>query len=253
MTTKIKKQTLYNKTKQVLQKEGVLTFLKQVASFFGRRIYTNYETYLYDEVLDNYLKAPPHRIDNLIIKPVYIPTMNQIEYEEIYKSYDLKGKFFDFPSYPGAIEYMPGNRNILKEGILIFYGTVNGEFVTRCVFVLDGKETAYNKLYNKIKHPFYSINDKQTIYRGLMVTNPKYSRKGVWKHVFAETHNFLKREGFHKLVYTENVGRSYLMKVLDEMDATAKFKLNYILLFRHFEFIKIRKVTRRQMEKLMYP
>lgn len=62
-----KKRTLRSKAKQVLHEEDFMPFLKQVASFFGRRIVTYNKQYLYEENLNEDVLIPPHMLDNLII------------------------------------------------------------------------------------------------------------------------------------------------------------------------------------------
>ena len=235
MNFKIKEiKELFKKGKRVLREEGFLSLLKK--SLFSCSM-----VYLYEERLDNDVSVPPCKLDNLTIKPLFIPTMTQFEYEAPGE------EFFDFPSHPDAQEYVPGHKEILNTGMLMLYVTANGEFVHRDSVCLSGRgnfyEYYYKKLQRKSTPPFYSLDDRQIAHRALCVTNPKYRNKGVFRHFYFEMHNFMRKEGFSKLVYTEYSDRIYLLKIVDELGAEAKFKVYNLKLLTLFNFMWLRPCT----------
>ena len=258
MTNKPKKKTLYSRAKQILQKEGFMPFLKQVASFFGRRIVNYNKQYLYEEILDKEVTVPPHRLDNLIIKPIYIPTMSQLEYEATFYKYDQKGEFFDFLSQTDMLEDIPNCSEGLNEGMVILYCTLDGEFVHRNAVTLSGKGNDYENLHNRIKSPFYSLDDKRTVYRALCVTNPKYGGKGIYTHVEFTMHNFMKKKGYSKLVFTVNPSMVLDLIIFDgilypNMNAKAMLKVYRIKLFKIFKTIIFKRCKKQPLDELRIP
>jgi len=206
---------LLRRGKQILREEGLLSFLKSVKSFCRGQIFSYYKQYLYEERLDNDVSVPPCSLDNLTIKPIFIPTMTQLEYEA------LGEEFFAFPSHPDAQEHVPECREAPNMGMLILYATADGEFVNRNAVTLTGKESVCAKLQGKIRPPFYSVDDKRTAYRSLCVTNPKYRGKGVYTHIEFEMHNYMRKKGFSKLVYTLDPSIIVGLKVFSNMGAEA--------------------------------
>lgn len=234
--------------KQILHEEGFLSFFKHTASFLAaflkRSIFSYSKQYLYEERLDNDVSVPPCSLDSLTIKPIFIPTMTQLEYE------DLGEEFFDFPSHPDAQENVPECGEAPDMGMLILYATANGEFVHRNAATLSGKGTLYEKLQRKIQPPFYSMDDKRTAYRALCVTDSKYRGKGVYTHIEFEMHNYMRKKGFSKLVCTVNPDMILDLKIFDKMGAEAKFKVYRLTLLRLFNFIRVRPCTESPLVEL---
>jgi len=240
------KQTteLFRRGKVILETEGFVPFLKRVASFLMRLIFSYSKQYLYEERLDSDVAVPACRLDNLTIKPIFIPAMTQFEYEA------LGEELLDFQFHPHAQEYVPECGAEPHTGMVILYATVNDEFVHRNAITLSATGTPYEKL-QKITHPpFYSVHDKGTAYRALCVTNPKYRGKGVYTHIEFETHNYMRKKGFSKLVYTVNPDMILDLKIFAMMGAEAKFKLYWLTFLALFEFVWTTRCTKPPLVEL---
>lgn len=241
MNLKIERiKELFNKGKRVLREEGFLSLLKK--SLFSYSM-----LYLYEERLDNDVSVPPCSLDNLTIKQMFIPTMTQLEYE------DVGEEFFDFPSHPNVQEHVPDCKETPHDmGMVLLYATVDGEFVHRNATALSNsvKGTIYEKLQKKIRPPFYSLDDNQTAYRALCVTNTKFRRKGVYSHIEFEMHNYMRKKGFRKLVYTVNPNLILDLIIFDKMGAEAKFKVYNLRLLNLFSFMWLRPCTESPLVEL---
>lgn len=109
--------------------------------------------------------------------------------------------------------------------------------VHRNAVTLSGRRVDYENLHKRIKHPFYSLDDKRTAYRALCVTNPKYRGKGIYTHVEFTMHNFMKKKGYSKLVFTVNPDKVLDLIIFDKilnpnMNAEAKLKVYRIRLLK---------------------
>ncbi len=242
--------SLFTKGKLILRQEGILALLKRSIAFFKKSIYLCYKQYIYEERLDDDVSVPPCSLDNLTIKPMFIPTMTQLEYE------GFGEESFDFLSHPDAQEYVPRCREAPDMGIVLLYATVDGEFVHRNATALGGsvKGTTYERVQKKLRPPLYSLDDKQTAYRALCVTDPKYRGKGVYRRLEFEMHNYMRKKGFSKLLYTVDPDMVFDVILFDKLEGSeAKFKLYYITLFSRFKFLLVRPCTKPPLVELGIP
>jgi len=228
VTYQVKK--LQKREKSILQNEGFVPFLKSMAKYSTKPFFAYNWWYLYEEILDTDVIVPAHRVENLVIKELYIPNMTQFEYEA------LDEESYDFEKHPDVKEYVPKCGEGPQKGIVMLYATANGEFVHRNAATLSTEGTYYGKFREKLNPPFYSLDEKGTIYRVLCVTNPKYRGKGIYAHLEFELHNFLRKKGYSKLVYSCDPGMIFDLHIFDTMGCEAKFKLyqlRFMTLFEH--------------------
>lgn len=238
---------LYRKEIVILQSEGFVSFVKSIAAFSIKLLFSYSKYYLYEEMLNYEVPVPPHRLENLKIKTLYIPTMTQFDYET------LGEEIYDFEGHPDVREYVPGFCDGPQVGIGMLYATLDGEFVHRNAVTFTAEGTYYGKFRKKIIPPFYSINDRGTCYRVLCVTNPKYRGKGVYDHLEFEMHNFMRSKGYSKLVYTCDPDMIFDLRIFDRMGSKARFKLYQIKLFSLFEYIWSRECKEQPLDELGIP
>lgn len=226
---------LFREKRHILRQEGILAFLRDIAIFTKKLFLSYYKGYLYEETLGDGVIVPRCSLDNLKIKPIFIPNMTLLEYE------DFGEDSFDFPSHPDAQEHVPECEEAPETGMVILYATANGEFVHRNATTLSGKGTLYEKLQKRICPPLYSMDDKRTAYRALCVTNSKYRGKGVYRHLEFEMHNYMRKKGFSKLIYTVDPNMVFDVKLFDKLEGSeARFKFYWLRLLTMFSFIWVR-------------
>ncbi len=231
---------LIREKRRILRQQGILVFLKDIAAFLRRLIFSYSKRYLYEHILDDDNDIPilPCRLDNVVVKPVYIPTMTIFDYEEIGE------EPFDFPSHPDAQSYEGGDK-----GIIVFYATVGGEFVHRsAVSLLREKDTDYDRVCRKISStPFsypLSLHNERTIDESFSVTNPKYRKSGLYAHVYSVEQRYLKEKGFTKSV---SLAQDYIVSahiVRERTGGKALFKINEITLLTLLRFIWVGPFTK---------
>lgn len=222
---------LSNRQRAILRNEGIMPFLKSMTAV-SKKLFIAYSWhYLYEEILDSDVFVPAHRVENLTVKELHIPTMTQFDYEA------LDEALFDFESHPDVREYVPKCGEEPQTGIVMLYATSNGEFVHRNAATLTAEGTYYGKFRERISPPFYSIDDAGTIYRVLCVTNPKFRGKGIYSHLEYQMHNFLRGKGYNKLVYSCDPEMIFDLHIFDTMGCEAKFKLHQLKLMTMFEYI----------------
>jgi len=235
---------VYKTEMGILQREGFVSFLKSMAVFLTKLFFAYSKHYLYEERLDSEVPVPPHRLENLKIKLLHIPSMTQFDYEAIGE------ETYDFERHPDAREYVPRCGEGPQTGIVMLYATSDGEFVHRNGVTLSAEGTYYGKFLKKIVPPFYSLDDKGTCYRVLCVTNPKYRGKGVYGHLEFEMHNFMRAKGYSKLVYSCDPDMIFDLKIFDRMGSEAKFKVYQIRVLALFEYIWSKKCTEQPLVEL---
>lgn len=222
---------LSSREKAILKNDGLMPFVKSLAGY-TRKVVLNYSWhYLYEEVLDSEIYVPPHRVENLEVRELHIPTMTQFDYEA------LDEQSFDFEKHPDVRDYVPRCGESPQTGIVMLYATSNGEFVHRNAATLTADGTYYGKFQKRLRQPFYSLEEQGTIYRVLCVTNPKFRGKGIYAHLEYEMHNFLRSKGYRKLVYSCDPDMIFDLHIFDTMGCDAKYKLYQIKMLALLEYI----------------
>lgn len=235
---------LYRRERAIIQHEGFIPFLKSMAAYSTKPFFAFSKHYLYEELLDSDVPVPPHRLDGLTVKTLHIPSMTQFDYEA------LDEELYDFERHPDAREYVPECGEAPQKGIVMLYATKDGEFVHRNAVTLTAEGTYYGKFREKMHPPYYSLDDRGTIYRVLCVTNPKYRGKGIYSHLEFEMHNFMRSKGYSKLVYSCDPGMIFDLRIFDRMGCEAKFKLYQVRLLTMFEWIWSRQCTKQPLVEL---
>lgn len=238
---------LHKREKAIIQNEGFVPFLKSMAKFSIKPFFAYSWHYLYEEMLDTDVVVPPHRLENLTVKELHIPTMSQFEYEA------LDEDLYDFEGHPDVRDYVPKCGEGPKTGIVMLYATVNGEFVHRNAATLTAEGTYYGKFCKTLNPPFYSLNDVGTIYRVLCVTNPKYRGKGIYAHLEFEMHNFLRRKGYSKIVYSCDPSMIFDLHIFDAMGCNTKFKLYQLKVMMLFDHVWNKPCKEQPLDELGIP
>lgn len=235
---------LYARERSILENDGFISFIKSMAAFSTKLLLAYSWHYLYEELLDTDVEVPPHRIENLEVRELHIPSMTQFEYEALDETH------YDFTKHPDARDYVPVCGEEPQTGIVMLYATLNGEFVHRNAATLTADGTYYKKFCEKISPPYYSVNEKDTIYRVLCVTNPKYRGKGIYAHLEFEMHNFLRKKGYSKLVYSCDPGMIFDLHIFDTMGCRTKFKLYQLKFLTLFEYIWYVRCVQQPLDEL---
>jgi len=235
---------LYARERAILENEGFVSFIKSMAVFSTKLFLAYSWHYLYEELLDTDVEVPPHRIENLVVRELHIPSMTQFEYEALDESH------YDFTKHPDVRDYVPECGEKPQTGIVMLYATSNGEFVHRNAATLTADGTYYKKFSEKISPPYYSVNENSTIYRVLCVTNPKYRGKGIYAHLEFEMHNFLRKKGYSKLVYSCDPGMIFDLHIFDTMGCSTKFKLYQLKILTLFEYVWYKSCVQQPLDEL---
>jgi len=168
-------KALFTRGKRILHEEGLLSFLKHVASSFVYK-----RDYLYEYNFGAFADMPntPCRVHNVTIKPIFVP-MSLGEFEK------LAHQGFDFRSHPNAENYEKG----LNNGVIVFYAFAGDELLFKTGVAL-GKRGTYRG---------YPLSDDgATVIMGYTETAIEYRQKGVFRYVYCEVCRYLGNQGFSK-------------------------------------------------------
>lgn len=219
---------LFSRWKRILPEEGFPSFFKDIATFLIRLLFSHQLFYLYEKKLDSSEEIPivPCKVDGLAIRPIFLPITLQ-EYER------LGANGLDFSLHPEARDY----KNYLDKGTIVFWTTLNGEFVNRTGMTTIGKGSTY-------EHPqhFYPsfVDDGYTAYAGFSETAVTYRMKGVYSWVHSEIYRFFKEKGLRRVLLLENREQVGPRKLQDRLGAKVLHKVHNIRILVFFNFRWIR-------------
>jgi len=197
---------------------------------------------MYEYKLDGTDEIPmvPCNVNDIVVRPLYIPTMTIFEYEAWGRD------AFDFPSHPHAQEYKrePG----ISRGMLIFYATSGRDFVHRTGVALSARGgTAYERVWRRIRHPSYPLScldDGHTVYGAFSLTDAKYRRKGVYAHVYSKVHRYLKDKGFSRIISLAMEDVAAGIRIRESEGANPFLRVYVITLLTLFDFMWVRPCTK---------
>jgi hypothetical protein len=215
-------KSIFKKRKTILQKEGFVSLLKNLFTTFRDLLFSYQRLYLYRYRLDTSADIPDVscKVDNLVIKPIFVPISLQ-EYEL------LGNEGFDFFKHPEAREYKEG----LGDGTIVFCAFTDNELVFRTCLTLY-RDGVYRYIY-----PAY-LDKGATVYSGFSETKKEYRLKGVYKYVWTEIYRYLrKKKGVEEVILLEPADQVGPRKVQDRFGAKVLCKsyflrLLFLLTFR---------------------
>ncbi|MBA7650994.1 hypothetical protein ES703_58809 [subsurface metagenome] len=168
----------FRRGKVILHEDGLLPFLKYVASVFANLfVYQSYN--IYENTLDG--PSMPCQVDNLTLRVITRP-------EEVDQ---LSGEGFNFSEY----------KERLDRGAILFCAFVDNE-LAHAVWVAIGRK-AFDD------YPFsFSMRYGSTVGVGGSFTAPKYRRKGIHAYVQSQIFRYLREKGLSRawsVQYKDNI------------------------------------------------
>jgi len=222
---------LLTQWKRILREEGFLPLFTSMVTFFIRLLFSYQLFYLYEKTLDPSDEIPivPCKVSGLTIRPIFLPITLK-EYER------LGANNFDFSLHPEARDY----ENYLDKGTIVFWTTLNGEFVNRTGMTTMRKGSTYE--YLKKYYPSF-IDDGYTAYAGFSETAVKYRLKGVYSWVHSEIYRYFREKGIYRVLLLEENEQVGPRKVQARMGAKVLSEVYHLRVIILFNFRWVRPCT----------
>jgi hypothetical protein len=183
---------LFNKSKKILQREGLLLFIKRAFLFLKSRIGFSYKIYyIYEKTLNktNNFEFVP-KTTNFTLKT--ISTSSEID--------KLIAEGFNFSSYLNIKNFKEG----LSEGAILFCVFIRGDIAHTSWCAMNNTAAIYDPLFQR-------INYQDTGYIGPCNTNYSYRGLGLYPYVLSQICKFLKKKGKAKALI--NTSKSNLPSI----------------------------------------
>ena len=210
---------LFRRGKEILQSEGLISFIKQAfRSFFSYKTYYIYEKKLNET--DEFRFVP--KTQNFALKIIYAP----LEVDE------LIDEGFDFSSYSNIENLKEG----LSKGAILFCVFIKKELAHTSWVAMSTNTALYDHVFQRINY------NKDAGYIGPCDTNPLYRGRGFYPHVLSQICNFLKRNEKTKALV--NTSKSNLPSIRGITKAEFKVcsEVRYLKLLFLWDFWKVKTI-----------
>jgi len=161
--------------------------------------FDKYYLYARDFKENEHIQVVNPRVEDVTMDIVFLP-MSIEEYEV------LGEKGFDFRNHPDKMVYSPGTG---KETI-VFLGIRGSEIIYRsCISTF--RNAVYQHIYPQ------QLDSKTTCYQGFNWTHPAYRKRGLYTWAQTVMFNFMKDQGYHRIVMLEPEEQIGPRKVQDRL------------------------------------
>jgi len=204
---------LFKRGKHILQRDGLVHFIKQGFLFLIGFQYEN--VYIYENTLDGPEFAP--RVQNVTVKIISMP--RQLD--------DLAAEGFDFSYYPYTLL-----KEKVSRGAIAFCASVDKDFahITYVAIKPEAKREA-DPL------PFAVNFERGEACSGFSETDPRYRRMGIYAHVYSCIFRFLREQGRSLDRFTIRKSNLASHSALTKLGSRIVAEARYLRLF-HLTFWK---------------
>jgi len=173
---------LFRKCKNILQREGLFTCIKQIFLFLGKYFFNYGNYYIYENNLNQTVDKENIKteIQNLELK--ILSTPEQID--------TLNSEGYDINSFGAVSLDAEDVKKRVNKDMVLFCIFVNKE-IAHTTWVALSREAKMNADYLP-----YAIDFENEACIGHHVTNPKYRRQGHLTYTTYQIHKFFREKGF---------------------------------------------------------